>query len=169
MDRCVVHSNTFGRNTLAMAAGITTLKVLEDEGLVENAGKMGEELLKGLKVLKDRHEMVSDVRGKGMMIAIEFNRPRSTKLKIGWDLIHKVNKGLFGQMVVVPLLSKHRILTQVTGHNCDIVKLLPPLCITEKDINHFLTAFDDVMNDCHRFPGGAWEVGKELAKRALSA
>lgn len=169
MDRCVVHSNTFGRNTLAMTAGLTTLTVLEEEGLIENAHARGQEILNGLAKIKEKFEMVSDVRGLGLMIAIEFNRPKSTGLKIGWDLIHKVNAGLFGQMVVVPLLSKHRILTQVTGHNCDIVKLLPPLCITEKDVSHFLKAFEDVVADCHRFPGGAWEVGKQLAKKALSA
>lgn len=169
MDRCVVHSNTFGRNTLAMTAGIASLQVIEEDGLIENAWLRGEEMLHGIEAMKDKYEMISDVRGKGLMIAIEFSRPRSIGLKIGWDLIHKVNKGLFGQMVVVPLLSKHRILTQVTGHNCDIVKLLPPLCITEKDVQHFLQAFEDVVADCHRFPGGAWEIGKQLAKQALKS
>jgi len=69
----------------------------------------------------------------------------------------------------VPLLSKHKILTQVTGHNCDIVKLLPPLCITSEDVRYFLASLEDIIADCHKFPGGAWEVGKELAKRAISA
>lgn len=169
MDRCVVHSNTFGRNTLAMTAGIAAMNVLEDEKLVENAESRGLELSEGLNALRSKYEMISDIRSKGLMIAIEFDRPRSMMLKIGWDLIHKVNAGLFAQMVVVPLLSKHRILTQVTGHNCDIVKLLPPLCITSEDVQYFLKAFDEVVADCHRFPGGAWEVGKELAKRAISA
>jgi acetylornithine/succinyldiaminopimelate/putrescine aminotransferase len=169
MDRCVVHSNTFGRNTLAMTAGIAALTIIEEEGLIENAARRGEEILNGLKAIKEKFEMVSDVRGKGLMIAIEFDRPKSTKLKIGWDLIHKVNSGLFGQMIVVPLLTKHRILTQVTGHNCDIVKLLPPLCINDNDVKHFLTAFEDVVSECHKFPGGAWEIGKQLAKQALSA
>jgi len=169
MERCVVHSNTFGRNTLAMTAGLTSLKIIEEENLVENAGIMGQRIIDGVNEMKKKHELIKEARGKGCMIAIEFARPSSTKLKIGWDLIHKLNPNLFGQMVVVPLLSKHRILTQTTGHDCDIVKLLPPLCITEKDVSFFLTSFDDVMSDCHRFPGGAWEVGKELAKRALSA
>lgn len=169
MDRCVVHSNTFGRNTLAMAAGITTLKVMKEENLVENARIRGDEIVDGIKEMMGKFEMLADVRGRGLMIAIEFERPKSMGLKIGWDLIHKVNSGLFGQMVVVPLLSKHRILTQVTGHNCDIVKLLPPLCITKEDVDYFLKSFRDVMEDCHRFPGGAWEIGKELAKRALLA
>lgn len=167
MDRCVVHSNTFGRNTLAMTAGLATLEILEEEGLIENARLRGEEILNGLTAIKNKYEMISDVRGLGLMVAIEFSRPRSTKLKIGWDLIHRVSSGLFGQMVVVPLLSRHRILTQVTGHDCDIVKLLPPLCITEKDVGCFLEAFDNVVADCHKFPGGAWKVGKTLAKQAL--
>jgi acetylornithine/succinyldiaminopimelate/putrescine aminotransferase len=169
MERCVVHSNTFGRNTLAMTAGLAALSVLEEEGLVENAAIRGKEIVDGILALKDKYEMLEDVRGLGLMIAFEFKRPHSMGLKIGWDLIHKVNSGLFGQMVVVPLLSKHRILSQVTGHNCDIIRILPPLCITERDVKYFIHAFDEVMKDCHRFPGGAWEVGKELAKHAITA
>jgi acetylornithine/succinyldiaminopimelate/putrescine aminotransferase len=169
MERCVVHSNTFGRNTLAMTAGITALKILEEENLIENAAARGQEIVDGVNAMRERYEMLQEARGKGCMIAIEFQRPRSMSLKLGWDLVHKVNAGLFGQMVVVPLLTKHRILTQVTGHNCDIVRLLPPLCITEKDVKYFLASLDDVLADCHRFPGGAWDVGKQLAKQALSA
>lgn len=169
MDRCVVHSNTFGRNTLAMTAGITSLQVLEEEGLIENAAIRGQEILDGLNKLKGKYEMFSEARGKGLILAIEFDRPKSMKLKIGWDLLHKVNAGLFSQMVIVPLLSKYRILTQVTGHNCDIVKLLPPLCITHEDVEYFLKSFEDVVAECHKFPGSSWEVGKELAKRALTS
>lgn len=167
MDRCVVHSNTFGRNTMAMAAGLAALEVIEEEGLVENAALRGEEILGGLRALQDRYEMIKEVRGKGLMIGIEFGRPKGTALKIGWDLIHRVNAGLFGQMVVVPLFQKHRILSQVTGHNVDVVRILPPLCITKKDVDHFLNAFEDVMTDCHHFPGGTWEIGKTLAKQAM--
>jgi len=152
-----------------MTAGLVSLSVIEEENLVENAAVRGKEIVEGVKALQDKYEMLSDVRGLGLMIAFEFSRPRSTALKLGWDLIHKVNSGLFSQMVVVPLLSKHRILSQVTGHNCDIIRILPPLCITERDVKYFIHAFDDVMKDCHRFPGGAWEVGKELAKHALGA
>lgn len=168
MDRCVVHSNTFGRNSLAMVAGLASLDVIENENLIENASLRGEELVGGLRAMIPKYEMMSDVRGKGCVIAIEFDRPKSFKLKLGWDLIHKVNKGLFGQMVVVPLFGKHRILTQVTGHNVDVVKLLPPLCITQDDVKRFLTAFEEVVADCHR-PGGAWEVGKQLAQKAMRA
>lgn len=169
MERCVVHSNTFGRNTLAMAAGLTSLEILEDEKLIENSAARGEELLTGLKDLMNKYELIGDVRGKGLMIGIEFMRPQSRKLKIGWDLIHKVNTGLFGQMITVPLFSDHKILTQVAGHNVTVVKILPPLVISKDDVEYFLNAFEQVVADCHRFPGGAWKVGKKLAKQALRA
>jgi acetylornithine/succinyldiaminopimelate/putrescine aminotransferase len=169
MERCVVHSNTFGRNTLAMVAGLASLEIIEDERLVENAEVRGNELISGLNELMQKYELIGEVRGKGLMIGIEFKRPQSKKLKIGWDLIHKVNSGLFGQMVVVPLFTDHKILTQVAGHNVTIVKLLPPLVITKEDVDYFLTSFDQVVANCHKFPGGAWKVGKTLAKQALRA
>lgn len=166
MERCVVHSNTFGRNTLAMVAGLTALEIIEEEGLVENARKRGEELLSGLKGMKEKHELMGDVRGKGLMIGVEFMRPESTRLKLGWDMIHKVNTSLFGQMIVVPLFTNHGILTQVAGHHTTTVKLIPPLVITKEDVDYFLKAFETVVADCHRFPGGAWKIGKTLAVQA---
>lgn len=166
MDRCVVHSNTFGRNTLAMVAGLTSLEILEDEGLIANAERQGAELLGGLRALADQFEMITEVRGQGLMIGIEFGRPRSLKLRAGWEMIHALNKGLFGQLIVVPLYTKHRILTQVAGHNT-IIKLLPPLMITAEDVRYFLAAFTEVVAACHQFPGAAWEVGKDLAKRMM--
>lgn len=169
MEHCVVHSNTFGRNTLAMTAGLAAIDVIEKRGLVENSARMGEKIVEGLRSMAERYEMMSQVRGLGLMVGIEFGQPKSFSLKAGWKIVHSVNKGLFGQMVVVPLMSDHRILTQVAGHNVDIVKLLPPLIINETHVERFLTAFDQVMKECHRFPGGAWTVGKKLAAEALRA
>lgn len=175
MDRCVVHSNTFGRNTLAMVAGLATLTVLAEEQLIANAARQGQALLTGLRALAERYEMVDAVRGEGLMIGIAFGRPRSFRLRTGWDLLHKLNDGLFGQLIVVPLLSKHRILTQVAGHppkdgrGNAVVKLLPSLTLSADDVQWLLAAFDDVLAACHTFPGSAWEVGKDLAKRAMRA
>jgi acetylornithine/succinyldiaminopimelate/putrescine aminotransferase len=86
MDRCVVHSSTFGKNDLAMAAGLATLAVLEEEKLIENAREVGDYLIGRLNELKLKYEMVKEIRGKGLMIAIEFGEPKSFKLRIGWNL-----------------------------------------------------------------------------------
>ncbi|MCZ6794336.1 MAG: aspartate aminotransferase family protein [Planctomycetota bacterium] len=167
MERCVVHSSTFGQGALAMAAGLATLNVLKEERLVENAARLGERLLDGLRDLQSRYELIRDVRGRGLMIGVEFGRPRSFKLKLGWDLAHKVSDGLFGQAIVMPLLHDHGMLTQVSGHGMDVIKLIPPLCISEADVDRFLEAFDDVLRRSHRFPGPIWEVTTRLARHAL--
>lgn len=167
MDRCVVHSNTFGKNTLAMGCGLATLHLMEEERVVERAQKMGALLKKGLEERLSKYEMVKEVRGRGLMLGVEFGPPRSLKLKTAWKMIHAMNQGLFGQIIVVPLMSQHRILTQVAGHDIDLVKFLPPLIITEDDVRYFLDAFEQVVAEAHRFPGSAWNVVMELGKRSL--
>lgn len=167
MDRALVHGSTFGKNPMAMAAGLATLHVLETEKLVENAQNMGELLLKGLKPLVDQYEIFSQVRGKGLMIGLEFSCPQSLGLKIGWSLLETAQKGLFSQLITVPLFQRHKILTQVAGNNMNIIKILPPLIITETEVNLFLKSFEDVLADCHRYPGTLWDFGSTLAKQAL--
>ncbi len=166
MEHCVVHSNTFGRNIMAMTAGLASLQVIEEEHLCENAERMGNLIMNGIRSMQDRYEMLSEVRGLGLMIGIEFGEPRSLSLKAGWKLVHTLSKSLFAQMIVVPLMKQHRILTQVAGHNVDIVKLLPPLIINASHVERFLTAFEDVVKACHKFPGSAWSVTKDLAAAA---
>lgn len=167
MERCVVHSTTFGQGALAMVAGLAALQVIEEEKLVERSFRMGEMLQAGLRELQKRYELIKDVRGRGLLIGIEFGRPSSFGLKLGWDLAHRVSAGLFGQAIVIPLLADHRILTQVSGHGIDLVKLIPPLVISESDVDWFLSAFEEVLKRAHRFPGPVWEVAARLAKYAF--
>ena len=164
LDRCVVHSSTFGRNNLAMTCAMASLSVLEDEKLIENSARMGELLIQKLKGLKVRHPFIKEVRGKGLMIAIEFHEPPQFKSKLAWRLMHKIDQSLFPQLVIVPMLSKHRILTQVAGHNMDVIKILPPLTIGEKEINYFVSALDETLTECSRFPGPIMELAKNTAK-----
>jgi ornithine--oxo-acid transaminase len=169
MDRAVVHGSTFGKNNLAMAAGIATLQVLKEERLVENAAERGEQLLSTLKTFVDRYDFVKDVRGKGLMIAIEFGSPKSLKLKAAWTLLSKANPGLFCQMVLIPLFKEHHVLAQVAGHDVPVIKLLPPLVVTEADCDWTLRALDETVAACHRVPGAIWDLGTQLAGHALAA
>jgi ornithine--oxo-acid transaminase len=165
MDRCFAHSNTFGQNDLAMAAGLATLHVIEQENLIERSARMGKYLMNGLKDLADRYELLHEIRGKGLMIGIQFGAPESFTLKTGWKLLHKMNEELFCQMITIPLLEKYNILTQVAGHGLDTVKILPPLIIDNADADCFLEAMDKVLKDAHKFPGSAWTTVKNLGLR----
>ncbi|MFN3919797.1 MAG: aspartate aminotransferase family protein [Methylohalobius sp.] len=169
MDRAVVHGSTFSKNNLAMAAGLATLTVLEEENLIANAARQGEALLSGLNALVDKYEFFQEVRGKGLMLALEFGKPQSFKLKTAWNLLETANKGLFSQMVTIPLFKRHRILSQVAGHGINVVKFLPPLVIGAKDVDWILRACDEVLADCHQVPGAIWDLGKTLASHALKA
>ena len=167
LDRCVVHSSTFGRNNLAMAAGLATLQVLDDENLVERARTQGAELMRRLDALKEKHSLIKEVRGLGLMIAIEFHEPRELALKMGWKLLHKVEHELFAQMLVTSLFQKHRILTQIAGHAMDVLKILPPLIIGEREIDRFVTALDAVLTECLSFPGPIWDLGSNFIRHSL--
>lgn len=165
LDRCVVHSSTFGRNNLAMTCGLATLTVLEDEHLVENSARMGQLLLEKLTYLQQKHTLIKEVRGKGLMIAIEFHEPPQLGLKLAWRLMHSIDQGLFAQLVIVPLLSRYRVLTQVAGHNMDVIKILPPFIIGEKEVDHFVHAFEQTLEGCYRFPGPILEIARNTARR----
>ncbi len=167
MERCVVHSTTFGQNDLAMAAGLATLAVLREEKLVENSAAMGQRLMTGLAALGQKYEMVKDVRGKGLMVALEFGAPKSMMLRMGWSMLHKLDASLFPQAVLIPLLKDHHVLAQVAGHHMDVIKLIPPLVVTAEDVDTIVAAFDVVIGNCHKFPGPAWEVGKKLGGQAM--
>ncbi|MEZ6194118.1 MAG: aspartate aminotransferase family protein [Planctomycetota bacterium] len=169
MNRAIVHACTFGMGNLAMAAGLASLQVLDEERLCDRAIELGARFREGLEAMRPRYEFLGEIRQRGLMIGIEFEKPKSMGLKAGWTMVHKMDRNLFAQAIVIPLLDDHGILTQVAGHNMDVVKLLPPLNISEADVDWFLRAFDDVMQKLHRFPGPAWEVLKKLGKHALTA
>jgi ornithine--oxo-acid transaminase len=167
MDRAVVHGSTFGKNNLAMVAGLATLAVLEDEALIENAARRGESLLARLGALVGKYELLKEVRGRGLMVALEFGAPKTAALRASWALLEKATKGLFCQTVIIPLFARHRILSQVAGHEMYVIKLLPPLCLSESDEDWIFAAFDDVIADCHKVPGAIWELATTLAGHAL--
>lgn len=168
MDRVLVHSASFGSNAQAMAAGLAVLSVIEDERIVANAATTGELLRSRLAALVDRYEFLSEVRGRGLMIGIEFGRPSSIGLRGRWTMLQAARKGLFAQMVVAPLLRRHRILSQVSGDELEVIKLIPPLTIGEREVDRFVTAFTAVMDDAHNGGGLMWDFGRTLMKQAIA-
>ncbi len=167
MDRAVVHGSTFSKNNMAMAAGLATLQVIEDEKLVENSAKIGEDIINTINASASKYEFLKEARGKGLMIAIEFQSPKSLSLKAAWAMLEAANKGLFCQMVTIPLFKEHRILTQVAGHGMNVVKLLPPLNLSPKDRDWIISSFDQAIGDTHQIPGSIWDLGKNLASHAM--
>ncbi|MFN0010223.1 MAG: aspartate aminotransferase family protein [Phycisphaerales bacterium] len=167
MSNCSRIQTTFGQNDLAMVAGLAALHVLKHERIIENAASVGEHLMSGLRRVLGGFEMVKAVRGKGLMIGIEFQRPASMMLRMGWDALHKLDASLFCQAIIMPLMSDHRVIAQVAGHRLDVIKLIPPLVLSREDADEVVAAFAACVGACHQFPGPAWEVGKKLSGAAM--
>src|SRR3954465_916448 len=143
LEHSVSHGSTFAPNDLAMAAGLATLRELDDADLVERSARLGAHLLDLTRALADENEVGRGVRGRGWMGAMEFGEPDSGS--VAWRLMERMQAGLFAQLVVVPLFTKHHILSQVAGHDLPVLKGLPPLVVNEEDLEEFAGALDDVV------------------------
>ena len=148
LEHSVSHGSTFAPNDLAMAAGLATLRELDDAQLVESSARLGNDLLERTRPFLDQFDVVRDVRGLGLLWAMEFAEPQSGSL--AWRVMERVQTGLFAQLVVVPLFRKHHILTQVAGYDLPVLKAIPPLVLTEEDIEEFAVALEDVIKKATR-------------------
>ena len=113
------HSSTFGGNPLSCAAGTATLQALTQDGLIENAEKMGQRLREGLEHLKEKHKIIREIRGKGLMIGVEL------KFQVKDIILDGIKNG---------------VLILYSGRN--ILRFLPPLVISEDDITKVLETLD---------------------------
>lgn len=116
------HSSTFGGNPISCAAGIGALKAITEDGLIENSEKMGNLFRDGLEKLREKHNIIREVRGRGLMIGVELK--------------FEVRNVLMG-------LIEQGVLMLYSGRN--ILRILPPLVITEEDVTKVLHALDIVL------------------------
>jgi ornithine--oxo-acid transaminase len=153
MENAVRHGSTFAPNELAMVAGLATLDELDRARLPERAARLGALLLELTEPLVERFDVVHDVRGLGLLWGIEFGEP--SRGRATWRALERRQPGIFSQFVVGPLFHRHRILSQVAGHRMNVVKALPPLVISEREIERFAAALEDVVRRASRLSAAA--------------
>lgn len=171
MERAVRHGSTFGGNDLAAAAALATLRVLERERLVERAERLGGLLLELTKPLEQRYEVVKEVRGTGLMWAIELQPPRGLGKGTVWQRVERHQPGLFSQLVTVPLFHRHRIFCQVAGHRMNVIKALPALVVEEAELRRFAAALEEVLAEAQRSsaPAALGRFGFGVARRVVAS
>jgi ornithine--oxo-acid transaminase len=150
LENALSHGSTFAPNDVAMVAGLATLHELREERLVERSAQLGAFLLELTAPLVERVDVVKDVRGLGLMWAIEFAEPPDGSRT--WRMLERLQPGIFSQLVIGPLFHEHRVLSQVAGHNLNVVKCLPPLCVTQDDLERFAAALEQVLGEAQRLP-----------------
>jgi ornithine--oxo-acid transaminase len=169
MERAVRHGSTFGGNDLAAAAALATLRVIDREDLVGRAERLGRLLLELTRPLVERFEVVRDVRGIGLMWAIEFGPPAGATARRLWDSVERRQPGLFAQLVTVPLFHDHRIFCQVAGHHMNVIKALPALTVEEDELRRFADALERTIAAAERYPVALARFGLRTGLRAARA
>jgi len=148
LEHAISHGSTFAPNDLGMVAGLATLRELDDEGLIERSERLGTYLLERTQPFMDRYDFVRDVRGLGLMWAMEFASDSRY-----WQRLDGRRPGIFAQLVAMRLLADHQILSQPAGLGINALKAIPPLTLTEEDVDHFVASLDAVLRKSKRMTG----------------
>jgi ornithine--oxo-acid transaminase len=167
LKRAIVHTSTFSENALAMRAGLATLDVLQQENLGQRATELGEYVRARLTETLGGLEMVREVRGAGLLSGVEFQPPKQLRLRLGFEAFRQIHAGLFGQVLVMRLFRDHNKLTQICGNNFMVLKVAPPLMVTEAQIDDFVSATREVVELAHT-SSAFWSEALGLARRAVN-
>ena len=167
LKRAIVHTSTFSENALAMRAGLATLDAIESDRLGERATQLGAVLRKRLAEALSEFEMVKEVRGLGMLSGIEFVPPRQLRLRIPFEAFRKIHPGMFGQVLVMRLFRDRNILTQICGNNFMVLKVAPPLMVSNGQIDSFVAAIRTVVEEAHT-SNAFWAEALGMASRAIN-
>jgi alanine-glyoxylate transaminase / (R)-3-amino-2-methylpropionate-pyruvate transaminase len=138
-----IHFNTFGGNPVSMAAGLAVLDVIEEEGLQENCRVVGSRLLRGLRQLAERHSLVGDVRGMGLMLGLELVRDRGTREPAKEETLD-----------VLEHARELGVLLGKGGLDGNVLRIKPPMCITAEDADFAI----DVLNSALSATAGRQEA-----------
>lgn len=163
MERCLLHTSTFGGNARACAAGLATIEILcRDEGrIISETGTKGQRFLEKLKKL-EHHSLVKEVRGKGLLAGIEFNQPQVLP-----GVVKHLLEENFASLVAADLKSEFKILTAYTFNNPNVIRLEPPLLVTDEQLSYAAESLDKV---CGRgltrsLVGEGLKAGRRLSGR----
>lgn len=162
LEHAVSHGSTFAPNDLGMAAGLATLHELDEQRLVERSARLGDLLLERTRPLVERYDVVSEVRGLGLMWAIEFQEPADGSRS--WRLLERTQPGIFSQLIAVPLFAEHAVLIQTAGHRMNVLKGIPALTVSEEDVEYFVSALEQTLERARRIPSAMMRFALKAAR-----
>jgi ornithine--oxo-acid transaminase len=166
LRRAIIHTSTYSENGLAMRAGLATLDVIDREHLVERSDEMGKYLRSRLREALEPYDMVSEVRGLGLMNGIVFTPPRQLRLKLSFEAFKAIHPGMFGQMIVRRLFHDHHILSQICGNNFMVLKVAPPLVVSVDQLDAYVAGVTTVVDALHS-SAAFWSDALDLGRRAF--
>ncbi len=167
LKRSLIHTSTFSENGLSMRAGLAVLDTLEKERLGQRSAELGYYLREKLVAALAGYEMVDAIRGEGLFLGVAFRPPEKMGLRFAYEAFNKIHPAMFGQVIVMRLFRDHGILTQICGNNFGVLKLAPPLIVTEQQIDECAEAVRQVVALAHS-PTVFWSEALGLARRVAN-
>lgn len=162
LSRAILHTSTFGGGARACAAALSTIQKIVGENLPQKAKEMGERLVGGLRVLQDRYSLLEEVRGMGLLVGLEFKKPASTLANLlTAGALNRISQEYAASLVASLLMDSHGIITAYTLNNPNVMRLEPPLVVTEGQIDYVLNALEDVFSKNKGF----FSLAASLVKR----
>lgn len=147
LSRAILHTSTFGGGARACAAGLLTIEKMVNEKLWENASYLGDYFLKGLLTLKSRYGVLKEVRGKGLLIGLEFEKPVSGILDhLTLGTINQISREYYASLVAGELVNTYQVITAYTLNNPNVMRLEPPLVVTKEEIDYVLNSLEDIFS-----------------------
>lgn len=146
MEKCALHTSTFGGNARACAAGIASIEVMINENLAEQTRGKGAYLLQGLRELQEKYPaLIKEVRGRGLLIGIEFNQVSGGFLnKVTGGKLNKFAEEYLAALVAGELMNRYQIITAYTLNNPNVIRFEPPLIVTREQLDTLLHALEDI-------------------------
>lgn len=166
-DKALLHTSTFGGNARACAAGIASVNYIIENNLPAQAKKKGAYLLKKLKGLQADHPMIKDVRGRGLLIGLEFKEPFKGYIdRFTAGSLNKLYHEYFASLVASQLVQKYGIITAFTLNNPNVLRFEPPLTIEYEEMDLLVKALDDICSR-NKTPGRTLiRAGQTYVRRA---
>ncbi len=146
IDRATLHTSTFGGNSMAAAAGLAALEVILQEDLPAAAREKGRLLLELLKALQHKLPIIREVRGQGLLIGIEFNQPPRLVNTASFGIAKRLSHEFIAGLVASELVGRHRIITAYTLNNPNVIRLEPPLTVSEKQLYVVTQALEHILS-----------------------
>ena len=157
-DKATLHTSTFGGNSWAAAAAIATIGVIYDEDLIKETEEKGEYLLNKLLELKKQYPLIKDIRGKGLLVGIEFRQGESFLDKMIGGKVSELSQEYTGALVAGELFNSHNIITAYTFNNPNVIRLEPPLTVSYEELDYVINSLDKT-----------FAANKSVVKLALSS
>ncbi|MEG6521605.1 aspartate aminotransferase family protein [Desulfotomaculum sp. 1211_IL3151] len=149
MEKALLHTSTFGGNTVACAAALKTIELILNQNLCQETKEKGSYLISQLNNLKKKYPLLKDVRGRGLMVGLEFQQPEKNagkfSLKFTMNVVNKLAQEYMGSLVAGELFNKHRIITAYTLNNPNVIRIEPPLVVTYEQLDRLLAALESVL------------------------